>query len=136
MDALRDGGFIRLSLVAHCDGAVVGHILVSEWPILADAEAIPALALAPIAVLQDVQRQGIGSEPIRRGLDLCREDGRQIVIVIGHPEFYPRFGFSAEQARPLASPFSGKAWMAIELRKGALEGVVGRVAYPPPCGIS
>lgn len=95
VDALRDGDFVRLSLVAECEGRVVGHILFSDLPIVTDGGTIPALALAPMAVIPEFQRQGIGSELIRRGIDLCRAQGHQIVIVLGHPEFYARFGFSS-----------------------------------------
>jgi putative acetyltransferase len=66
---------------------------------------------------------------------MCRDEGHRIVIVVGHPEYYPRFGFSPELARPLRSQFSGDAWMALELVPGAMQGVAGRVKYPPPFGI-
>lgn len=135
VDALRDGGFVRVSLVAEQDGQIVGHILFSDLPIITTSGTVPALALAPMAVLPEFQRQGIGSELVRRGLDVCREQGHRIVIVLGHPDFYPRFGFSSDLAQPLLSPFSGEAWMALELVPGALEGVAGRVEYPPPFGV-
>src|SRR5690606_22745960 len=104
--------------------------LFSDLPIITTSGTVPALALAPMAVLPEFQRQGIGSELVRRGLDVCREQGHRIVIVLGHPDFYPRFGFSSDLAQPLLSPFSGEAWMALELVPGALEGVAGRVEYP------
>jgi putative acetyltransferase len=88
-----------------------------------------------MAVLPDFQRRGIGSKLVEAGLEACRKQGHKIVVVLGHPDFYPRFGFSAELAQPLKSPFGGgEAWMAMELVPGALEGVVGRVEYPPPFG--
>lgn len=136
VDVLRDGGFVRLSLVAEVEGRIVGHILFSDLPIITDDAKISALALAPMAVLPEFQRQGIGSELVRQGLDLCRVQGHKIVVVLGHHEYYPRFGFSAELARPLLSPFSGVVWMALELVKGSLRDVAGRVEYPPPFGIS
>jgi putative acetyltransferase len=133
VDALRDGGYVRASLVAARDEQVVGHILFSDLPIVTEAGAVPALALAPLAVLPEVQNQGIGSALIRRGLELCREQGHRIVVVLGHPHFYPRFGFSAKLASALASPFgSGDSWMALELLPGALDQVSGQVVYPPP----
>ena len=110
VDALRDGGYVHLSLVAEVDGNVVGHILFSELPIITESGVVAALALAPMAVAPEQQRRGIGSRLVERGLDACREDGHRIVIVLGHPEFYPRFNFSAELARPLASPFSMPAF--------------------------
>ena len=133
IDALREGGYVRLSLVAERDGQVAGHILFSDLPILALAGPVSALALAPLAVLSSFQRQGIGSTLIRRGLQVCREQGHRIVIVLGHPDYYPRFGFSPELAANLESPYSGKpSFMALDLIPGALAGVAGRVQYPPP----
>jgi putative acetyltransferase len=131
VDALRDGGYVRASLVAEKDGQVVGHILFSDLPIITESE-VPALALAPMAVLPGFQNQGIGSALVRTGLEHCREQGHKIVIVVGHPHFYPRFGFSTALAIRLESPYSGEAFMAVELVRGAMDGVTGRVAYPPP----
>jgi putative acetyltransferase len=135
VNALRDGNFARLSLVAEVNGQVVGHILFSDLPIQSASEVIAALALAPMAVLPEFQRQGIGSELVRRGIELCRAEGHRIVIVLGHPHFYPKFGFTSKLAEPLRSQFSGDAWMAMELVPGALAGVAGRVRYAPPFGL-
>ncbi len=132
VDALRAEGYARLSLVARLDGRTVGHILFSDLPIVTPGGTVPALALAPMAVLVAHQRAGIGSALVRRGLDLCRDEGHRIVVVLGHPTYYPRFGFSAELAKPLESPYSGPAFMALELVAGALAGVGGKVEYPPP----
>lgn len=92
------------------------------------------MSLAPIAVLPSHQRKGIGSWLVREGLRACREAGHRIVIVLGHPEFYPRFGFSAKRAEPLRSPYSGPAFMAVELLPDALQGIEGEIRYPPPFG--
>jgi putative acetyltransferase len=133
VDALRDEGYVRLSLVAELGGVVVGHILFSDLPIVGETATVSAVALAPVAVAPTYQRQQIGSELIRRGLANCRDAGQRIAIVLGHPDFYRGFGFSAELARPLDSPFAGNpAFMALELVPGALDGVRGRVEYPPP----
>jgi putative acetyltransferase len=132
VDALREGYYVRLSLVTEQAGQVVGHILFSDLPIIAEAGILPALALAPMAVLPEFQNQGIGSALVRCGLDECRQQGQRIVVVLGHTHFYRRFGFSSEQARRLESPFAGEAFMAVELVPGALEGVIGQVRYPPP----
>ena len=134
VDALRDGGYVRVSLVAEEGGRVVGHILFSDLPIVTAGGTVEALALAPMAVIPSHQRRGIGSMLVREGLRACREAGHRIVVVLGHPEFYPRFGFSAKLAERLRSPFSGPAFMAVELVPGALEGVEGEVRYPPPFG--
>jgi putative acetyltransferase len=133
VDALRDGGYILASLVAERDEQVVGHILFSDLHIVTEAGTVPALALAPLAVLPEVQNQGIGSALVRRGLEVCKEQGHRIVVVLGHPHFYPRFGFSAKLASALASPFGGgDSWMALELVPGALDQVSGQVVYPAP----
>jgi putative acetyltransferase len=135
VDTLRDGGYCRASLVAEVEGRVVGYILFSDLPILTTTGTVPALALAPMAVLPDFQHLGVGSELVRRGLDVCREQGHKIVVVLGHPAFYPRFGFSPAPAARLTSPFSGKeSFMALALVPGALDDVAGRVEYPPPFG--
>jgi putative acetyltransferase len=135
VDALRDGGYARLSLVAEEDGRVVGHILFSDLPIVKQAGTLHALALAPLAVLPEFQRQGIGSRLVRAGLRSCAEAGHKVVVVLGHPDYYPRFGFSATLAKRLKSPFSGPSFMALELTPGALAGVTGEVCYPPPFGL-
>jgi putative acetyltransferase len=135
VDALREGGYVRLSLVAERAGQVVGHILFSDLPILTECGTVPGLALAPMAVLPEDQNQGIGSALVRKGLNECRQQGHKIVVVLGHPHFYPRFGFSSRMTANLASPFSGRdSFMALELVPGALDGVAGRVQYPPPFG--
>ncbi|PAY16687.1 GNAT family N-acetyltransferase [Rhodopirellula sp. SM50] len=133
VDALREGGFVAMSLVAELDGAIVGHILFSRVEIRTSDGAVNALSLAPMAVLPSHQRQGIGSALVEAGLDACRGLGQKIVVVLGHPGFYPRFGFSVDLARSLKSPFGGgDAWMALELEPGALDGVEGTVEYSQP----
>jgi putative acetyltransferase len=128
VDALREGGFLRVSLVAERAGRVVGHILFSDLPIITGDGPVPALSLAPMAVLPELQRQGIGSALVQRGLEACRQQGHRVVVVLGLSHFYPRFGFSPKLAAHLESPFSGSdSFMA-------LDGVAGRVQYPPPFG--
>lgn len=123
-----------LSLVYEEDGQIVGHILFTPVSIETDPGRVPAIALAPVAVLPSHQNRGIGAALVRHGLAACRQQGHAIVIVLGHPNYYPRFGFSAALAQPLACPFGdcGAAWMALALVPGALQGVQGRVVYPPP----
>ena len=90
---------------------------------------------APMAVLPEFQRQGVGSALVRRGLEVCQEQGHRIVVVLGHGHFYPRFGFSPNLAAHLESPFSGsESFMSVDLVPGALDGVAGQVQYPPPFG--
>jgi putative acetyltransferase len=131
VDALRAEGAVQSSFVAEIDGQVVGHVLFSELLIVGESATVPALALAPVAVLPGYQRLGIGTRLIRHALEACQKQGHRIVVVLGHPDFYPRFGFSSELAAGLDSAFSGKpSFMAMELAEGALVGVSGKVRYP------
>ncbi len=134
VDTLRAGGYVRVSLIAEVGGKVVGHILFSELPIVTPQGTAEALSLAPLVVVPSYQRRGTGSMLVSEGLRACWDAGHRIVVVLGHPKFYPRFGFSAKLAERLRSPFSGPAFMALELVPGALEGVEGDVRYPPPFG--
>jgi len=126
---------VLVSLVAEFESAIVGHVLFSRMWIDTASGLVPAVALAPVAVFPEHQRNGIGQRLITHGLDLLRIRGEQIVIVLGHPSYYPRFGFSTDKAALLAAPFPREAFMAMELVDGALAGVQGQVIYPPPFGI-
>lgn len=132
VDLLRDGGFARLSLVAVLDDQLIGHVMFSDLPIVTDHGIIHALSLAPLAVRPEYQRRGIGSMLVRDGLRIARESGDRIVIVLGDPAFYERFGFKPELAGRLKSPYAGPHFMALALESGALDGWEGEVRYPPP----
>ena len=134
VDDLRDGGYARLSLVAEEEGRLVGHIMFSEAVIRTDGGEVGALALGPVGVIPERQGRGVGSALIREGLDRCVQEGHRIVVLLGHPGYYPRFGFSAERAGNLSSPYSGDAFMALELAPGALSRVVGEFEFAPPFG--
>lgn len=131
IENLRAEGVVLCSLVAEARGRAVGHILFSRMWI----DDLAAVALAPMAVRTEYQRQGIGELLVRRGLELLRDQGERIVIVLGHPGYYPRFGFSVEKARRLESPFPPEAYMALELVPGALSGVQGKVRYAAAFGL-
>ena len=103
VDNLRSAGVVLVSLVAEVNTRIVGHILFSRMSVETADGSIPAAALAPLAVLPEHQRRRIGERLIRKGLNMLREQGEHIVIVVGHPDYYPRFGFSAEKARFLES---------------------------------
>jgi putative acetyltransferase len=130
VDQLWDDGEVIESLVAVEEGQIVGYILFSDLPIETEHGLIPAVAMAPMAVSPEMQRQGIGSALVRRGLDICRERGKAVAVVVGHREYYQRFGFSADLAKQLQSPYAGESCMAVELIPGALDGVLGIVRYP------
>jgi putative acetyltransferase len=135
VDALRAQRLVLVSLVAEVADRIVGHILFGRMWIETASGSVSAVALAPMAVLPECQRRGIGSRLVRSGLDLLRASPEQIVIVVGHPAYYPRFGFSSDTARLLDSPFPRDAFMALQLQPGALAGVRGRVRYPGPFAI-
>ena len=126
---LRLEGAVLASLVAVRGSRLVGHILFSRMWIETEDQAIPSVALAPVAVLPTYQRLGIGGRMIRLGLDRLRAGGERIVCVVGHPSYYPRFGFSSDRARAIGSPFPAGAFMMLELAPGALDGIKGGVRY-------
>jgi putative acetyltransferase len=130
IDRLSGDGLFALSLVARDAETVVGHILFSALEVTVDGRVIRAVALAPMAVTPARQRQGIGSRLVRRGLSVLKDRGYEAAIVLGHPAYYPRFGFSAALAAKIAAPFRGPAFMALELKPAALAGASGAVRYP------
>lgn len=130
VDRLRAGGDALVELIAESDGSIVGHIMFSPLGI----GAIAGAALAPLAVAPAHQRGGIGGALTRAGLDRCRALGVPATVVLGHPDYYPKFGFDAALAVRLESPFAGPSLMAIELMPGALAGG-GRLRYAPAFGI-
>jgi putative acetyltransferase len=133
VDNLRAEGVVLCSLVAEIEAGPAGHILFTRMWVGAGTEAV---ALAPVAVLPGQQRRGIGAALIRQGLDRLRTLGEPVVLVLGEPGYYSRFGFSAEKARRLTSPFPPDAFMALELAPGALDSIEGPVRYAKSFGIS
>jgi putative acetyltransferase len=123
----------ELSLVAIEDDEVVAHIMFSAISIKTEKGDVPALALAPIAALPSHQKRGIGSKLVERGLAESKRLGHKVVIVIGHPEYYPRFGFEPARRKGFEVPIEvpDEAFMAIELVPDALVGISGMVIYPP-----
>jgi putative acetyltransferase len=139
VEAIRksDNYIPELSLVAVINNTVVGHIMFSIIAIETDNEHIPVLSLAPLAVLPDYQNRSIGSKLIKHGLNECRKLGYTIVIVVGHPNYYPRFGFIPARSQYLEATFEvpDEAFMVLELSSGALMNIKGTVKYPPEFGI-
>jgi putative acetyltransferase len=133
--AIRDSTYFvpELSLVAVDDDRVVGHILFSLITIESSEKSVEALALAPMAVLPEYQNRGIGTLLVQHGLAACKKLGYSIVIVVGHPEYYPRFGFRPARDCGIKAPFEvpDEAFMVCELVTGALKNVSGVVKYSP-----
>lgn len=133
VEELREAGGLSISLVAEVDGSIVGHIAFSPVSLSPEQPAISGLGLAPMAVLPEFQRRGIGSALIRAGLDSCRQFGHDFVVVLGHPEYYPRFGFIPGPPRGIRCvyPVPDEVFMIQELTPGALSGISGLVHYHP-----
>jgi len=135
IDGLRHERAVLLSLVVELEGKIIGHILFSRMSVETAQGPVAAASLAPMAVLPEHQGRQVGSQLVRQGLAELRERGERIVIVLGHEAYYPRFGFSTEKAKHLASPFPPQAFMALELSEDALAGVQGVVKYPSAFGL-
>jgi putative acetyltransferase len=136
VDALRKRSATVLSLVATDEGRVIGHILFSPVTIESESSSFPAVALAPMSVLPEYQGKGIGSDLVRAGLDECRAMGHELVVLVGHADYYPRFGFVPARERGIECEFEvpDEAWMLLELREGALGGRKGTVKFQAEFG--
>jgi len=131
VDTLRAQGQIVLSLVAVQDEQIVGHVLFSPVVIPNHGAQLGAAGLGPMAVVPAFQRHGVGSQLVRHGLDLLRADGHEVVAVLGHPRFYPRFGFRLAVHHNIRSQWDlpVDVFMVAELVPGALHGRSGTVMY-------
>lgn len=128
VDALRAQGGVQLSLVAASGGRIVGHLLLSPAQI---AGRWTGAALGPMAVAPDRQRQGIGSALVQASLDWLRSAGCPFVIVVGHPEYYPRFGFQPASRFGVSCPWAvpDEVFMLLPLDETQLAGVAGRAEF-------
>jgi putative acetyltransferase len=131
VEALRNHGKIILSLVAVHDDRVIGHILFSRITIDSLPEGFSAVGLAPMSVLPEFQNQGIGSHLVRAGLTKCREQGHKVAVVLGHANYYPRFGFVPASRFGIKSEFNvaDENFMILEFENGVLETTVGIARY-------
>lgn len=133
VDALRACTDPFISLVAVKDEEIVGHIFFSPVSIESENATFTAMGLAPMAVLPQYQKQGVGSALVEAGLKECMRIGHYVVIVVGHAEYYPRFGFTPARAKGLSCEFDvpDDVFMVAELSPGALNGRQGLVRYHP-----
>jgi putative acetyltransferase len=130
VDRLRVSCQEYLAFVAVDDGEVVGHILFT--PVTVDTSAAKGMGLAPMAVLPSHQGKGIGSRLVRHGLEFFRETGCPFIIVLGHPEYYPRFGFEVASNYGFRSQWEGvpeEAFMVVVFDGDALPKHGGVVSY-------
>ena len=133
VDALRQNGKAAISLVAEDDGSIVGHIFFSRVAIQSKGTGLTGIGLAPLAVIPERQHQRIGSMLVEHGLRRCREEGHPFAVVLGHPDYYPRFGFVPASRFGIKSEYdvADEVFMVMELREGALCGCAGVVKYQP-----
>jgi putative acetyltransferase len=116
-----------ISLVAVCDGMIIGHLLLTEI-----TAPLKALALAPLAVVPEYREMQVGSELVREGIRLSREAGFGAIFVLGDAYYYERFGFSSSLADPFDVIWQGRNFLGLELADGALKGKKGPLNYPEP----
>jgi len=121
-----------LSLIAVNDGQAIGHILFTKAYFNPSLDSTSAVILAPLAVIPEAQSQGVGGKLIKEGLRLLSESGVDLVFVLGHPEYYPRHGFTPAGIQGFEAPYpipeeNAIAWMVQELRPGLIGSVSGKV---------
>jgi putative acetyltransferase len=132
VEALRRNGNSIVSLVAVLEGEVVGHVMFSPMTIRpATGGEYLTIALAPLAVHPRVQNQGIGGALLNAGLEEIRELGHDAVFLLGHPTYYPRFGFAPARHRGIIYQDGRDSFQVIELRPGALDGISGTAHFSP-----
>lgn len=127
---LREQAQPLVSLVAEDGGEIIGHIMFS--PVALDGHhELNIMGLAPMAVIPERQRQGVGSALVREGLEECKKLGFGAVVVLGHADYYPRFGFVPSVQYGIKSEYDvpENVFMVLELRSGYLDGVTGTIKY-------
>ena len=123
----------ELSLVAEREGQIIGHAMFSELTIEGESRAWTVLALGPIAVRPEFQKQGVGGQMIRAGFERAASLGYGVVVLVGHPTYYPRFGFvpASQFGLQCSIPVPDAVFMAYLLRPDGLDGIQGTVVFPP-----
>ncbi len=131
VDILRDSNINYISLVAEENEVILGHILFSPVTLSSNPDKLALTGLAPMAVLPDYQKKGIGSSLVRKGLEFCKKAGYKAVVVLGHPEYYPKFGFVPSVQFNIKSEYDvpENVFMVQELEKGALKNCSGVIKY-------
>ena len=131
VNALRESGCPYISLVAEVDQQVVGYILFTPVTLSGNKTGLKLIGLAPMAVLSKYQRQGIGSQLVEAGLERCKELGYDAVVVLGHPTYYPKFGFTPAKQFGIQSEYEvpDDVFMILELTPGSLKGNQGTIQY-------
>ncbi|WP_109355359.1 GNAT family N-acetyltransferase [Sphingorhabdus sp. EL138] len=134
VDMLREDGDLYFSQVAEEDGTIIGHIALSPMDTTADDRPVKALGLGPVAVAPNRQHEGVGSQLVQAAIRWAQSQDWQLIILLGNPRYYSRFGFSVEDAKPFASPFAGPYFQALWLDETAQKPQSGRAEYAPAFG--
>lgn len=130
IEQLEKDGDVVLQLVAESDGQIVGHILFYRVGVHG---RLGAVGLGPMSVDPWVQKEDIGKGLVLHGLKMLNDVNVPIVFVLGHDWFYPKFGFSVEQAAEFKTPLSGPHFMALRMRHGPP--MSGRLIFPEAFGV-
>lgn len=135
-ELVDDTSFIpSLSLVAEDEGRIIGHAMFTRARVLGERAELPVLALAPVSVVPERQREGVGAKLITEGISRAKAMREQAVVVLGHPDYYSRFGFKPAMPFGILPPHPVElesAWMALELERASLGGIHGVVHFGAP----
>lgn len=131
VNSLRDSGCTFVSLVAEIEGKIVGHILFTPVKLSGTGKTLKLMGLAPMSVLKRYQNKGIGSELVKAGLELLKSQGYDAVVVLGHPDYYPRFNFVPSITYDIKSEYDvpDEVFMILELTPGSLNNHKGTIKY-------
>jgi len=121
-----------VSLLAIDNGEAVGHILFTKVWVTGREKSVSAMILAPLAILPHAQNKGIGGKLIKEGLEQLSKSKVDLVFVLGHPGYYPRYGFKPAGALGFEAPYpiaekNADAWMVQELKSGVIENISGKI---------
>ena len=131
VNALRNSGVTHISLVYENNGGLAGHILFTPVELIGDTSGLKLMGLAPMAVTPSLQNKGIGSSLIKAGIQDCINDGYDAIVVLGHPDYYPKFGFVPSVKYGIKSEYDvpDDVFMVLELKENALKGKQGTMKY-------
>ena len=131
VNVLRDSGCTFISLVAEADNKAVGHILFTPVELTENKNTLKIIGLAPMAVLHQYQNKGIGSKLVKTGIEHCKSKNYDAIVVLGHPGYYPKFGFVPSVTYGIKSEYEvpDEAFMILELVPNSLKDHQGIIRY-------